>query len=112
MQASYGYLFSFIAVTLAATFLTRVIPFAFLASKSNHPLALHLGKYLPAGVMVVLVVIFLSRSSNQWFSGYFGLDALVPAILVVLMHLWRKNALLSMLVGTLAYMFTQQVLIN
>lgn len=112
MQASYPYLFSVIAVTLAATFLTRVIPFAFLASKSNHPLALHLGRYLPAGVMCVLVVIFLARSSDQWLTSWLGLDALAPAILVVLVHLMWRNALLSMLVGTLAYMFTQQVLLG
>lgn len=111
MEVSYGYLFSVIGVTVAATFLTRVIPFAFLANKSNHPLALHLGRYLPAGVMVVLVGIFLARSSNQWFSTWVGLDALGPALLVVAVHLWRGNALLSMLVGTLAYMFTQQVLV-
>lgn len=111
MDASYSYLFSAIAVTLAATFLTRVIPFAFLANKSNHPLALHLGRYLPAGVMLVLVGIFLARSSNQWVGGWWGLDALIPAGLVVLVHLWKRNALISMLVGTLAYMFIQQVLL-
>lgn len=101
------YLISFILVTAAATYLTRLIPFVFLGRHSSHPLAQHLGRYLPAGIMAVLVAIFLPRAAN-WAVPIFGLDALIPALLVVILHLWKRNALLSMLVGTLCYMAIKQ----
>lgn len=107
MSSDTVYLISFILVTAAATFLTRLLPFVFLGKHSSHPLAQHLGRYLPAGIMAVLVAIFLPRAAN-WAAPIFGLDALIPAFLVVLLHLWKRNALLSMLVGTLCYMSIKQ----
>ena len=101
------YLVSFILVTSVATFLTRLMPFAFLGKHSSHPLAQHLGRYLPAGIMAVLIAIFLPRAAH-WVAPVFGLDALIPAALVVVLHLWRRNALLSMLAGTVCYMAIQQ----
>lgn len=109
MSSETLYLVSFILVAAVATFLTRLMPFAFLGKHSSHPLAQHLGRYLPAGIMAVLVAIFLPRAAN-WAAPVFGLDALVPAVLVVILHLWRRNALLSMLAGTICYMAIQQSL--
>lgn len=111
MSSEILYLVSFILVAAVATFLTRLLPFAFLGKHSSHPLAQHLGRYLPAGIMAVLVAIFLPRAAH-WEAPIFGLDALVPAILVFVLHLWKRNALLSMLAGTLCYMLIQQGVIN
>ncbi|BES71526.1 branched-chain amino acid transporter permease [Marinobacter nanhaiticus D15-8W] len=101
------YLLAFTAVATAATFATRVIPFVFLSRHSDHPLILHLGRYLPAAVMSLLVVIFLLRSGH-WSAPVFGADALVPSLVVVALHLWRRNALLSIIAGTACYMAIQQ----
>lgn len=103
------YLVAFILVTAVATLLTRLLPFVFLGRYNNHPLVQHLGRYLPAGIMALLVAIFLLRSGH-WETPVFGLDALVPALLVVILHLWLGNALLSMLAGTVAYMLLQQLM--
>lgn len=102
------YLLAFTAVATAATFATRVIPFVFLSRHSDHPLILHLGRYLPAAVMSLLVVIFLLRSGH-WSAPVFGADALIPSVVVVALHLWRQNALLSIIAGTACYMVIQQV---
>ena len=107
MSSETLYLVSFILVAAAATYLTRLLPFVFLGKYSSHPLALHLGRYLPAGIMAVLVAIFLPRAAN-WSAPIFGLDALAPAVLVIILHLWKRNALLSMLAGTVCYMVIQQ----
>ena len=107
MSSDTFYLVSFILVTAAATFLTRLLPFVFLGKHSSHPLAQHLGRYLPAGIMAVLVAIFLPRAAHS-ATPILGLDALIPAALVILLHLWKRNALLSMLAGTLCYMAIQQ----
>ncbi|MEQ5833838.1 AzlD domain-containing protein [Marinobacter sp. NFXS9] len=101
------YLLAFIAVGTLATFATRVIPFAFFSRHSEHPLIQHLGRFLPAAVMSLLVVIFLLRSGN-WSAPVLGADALVPSLIVVGLHLWRRNALLSIIAGTACYMAIQQ----
>ncbi|MDX1817020.1 MAG: AzlD domain-containing protein [Marinobacter sp.] len=101
------YLLSFILVSALATFATRVIPFLFLERHTEHPLIKHLGRYLPAAVMALLATVFLYRSAD-WQASLPGLDALVAGLLVVGMHLWRRNALLSIVTGTAAYMIIVQ----
>ncbi len=108
---SQSYLFSFIAVAALATFLTRLLPFVLLGEYSRHPLVQHFGRYLPAAIMALLVAVFLLRSA-EWTPPVWGLEALIPALLVVWVH-WRwRNALLSMLLGTASYMLGQQWLLN
>lgn len=101
------YIAAFIAVATVATFATRVIPFLFFERHTEHPLVQHLGRYLPAAVMALLAVIFLERSTG-WTGAIPGLDALLPGLLVVCIHLWRGNALLSIAAGTASYMVLQQ----
>jgi branched-subunit amino acid transport protein AzlD len=108
MMPESWYLAAFILVTAAATLLTRLLPFVFLGHLNSHPLVQHLGRYLPAGIMALLVAIFLLRSGH-WHAPAFGLDAVIPALLVLILHLWLRNALLSMLAGTLAYMLLQRL---
>lgn len=101
------YIVAFIAVTTAATFATRLIPFLFLSRHHEHPLLIHIGRYLPAAVMALLVIVFLIRSAN-WNGPAFGLDALVPCAVVIGLHLWQRHALLSIVAGTALYMVIQQ----
>lgn len=109
MDAS-QYILAFIAVATLATFATRAIPFLFFERHHEHPLLLHIGRYLPVAVMALLVVVFLVRSAH-WSTPAFGLDALIPCLLVISMHYWKGNALMSILVGTIAYMLIQQGLL-
>ncbi|WP_083329171.1 branched-chain amino acid transporter permease [Marinobacter salinus] len=102
-----GYLMAFIAVAAIATFATRVIPFLFFERHTDHPLVQHLGRYLPAAVMALLATVFLQRSAN-WSADLPGLDALIPGALVVILHLWQRNSLLSIAAGTASYMVIQQ----
>lgn len=101
------YLGLFIAAAAAATFATRVIPFLFFERHTDHPLVRHLGRYLPAAVMALLATVFLQRSAN-WSGAWYGFDALIPGALVVVVHLWRRNALLSIAAGTASYMLIKQ----
>lgn len=101
------YLALFIAVSALATFATRVIPFLFFQRHTDHPMVRHLGRYLPAAVMALLATVFLQRSAD-WSSAWMGFDALLPGALVVIVHLWRGNALLSIAAGTISYMVIRQ----
>ena len=102
-----SYIAAFIAVATIATFSTRVVPFLFFERHTEHPLIQHLGRYLPAAVMALLATVFLQRSAS-WNAPMLGLDALIPGLLVVCIHLWRRNALLSIAAGTASYMALQQ----
>lgn len=101
------YLVAFIAISALATFATRVVPFLFFERHTEHPLIKHIGRFLPAAVMALLAIVFLQRSAN-WHAGLPGLDAMAPGVLVVAVHLWRRNALLSIATGTIVYMTIQQ----
>ncbi|WP_372982898.1 branched-chain amino acid transporter permease [Marinobacter sediminum] len=106
-MAESTYIAAFIAVAAVATFATRVIPFLFFERHTEHPLIQHLGRYLPAAVMALLATVFLQRSGT-WTADLPGFDALIPGLLVVAVHLWRRNALLSIAAGTASYMVIQQ----
>lgn len=107
-----------IIVAAGATFATRALPFVFLSRHSAHPLILHMGRYLPAIVMVVLIIVSLSAMQlpdmtqsasrlaawQDWLESAQGAGMLVAAACVAGLHLWRRNALLSIAVGTGLYM--------
>lgn len=102
-----------IIVSALATFATRVLPFVALSRQADHPLVLHLGRYLPPAVMMILVLYAL-RDFRPMALGSLNLDAngipmLIAAICVVVLHLWRRNALLSIIGGTGLYMFMVQM---
>lgn len=100
------YLLLLIAVMAVATFITRVLPFIVLYKISDHPMLVYLGRYLPP-VMMVLLLIYCFRDLR--FSAFSdGPAELLALALVIVLHLWRRNALLSIMAGTGLYMFLCQ----
>ena len=100
------YLLVFIAVMAIATFLTRFLPFVLLYKVSDHPMLIHLGRYLPP-VMMVLLLFYCFRDL-RFSSMSDGPAELLALTVVVILHLWRRNALLSIMAGTGLYMFLCQ----
>lgn len=90
----------------AVTQLLRFLPFA-LFSKGTPKPVLYLGRVLPAATMAMLVVYCLKNVS------FGGLDTWAPEALavglVVALHKWKDNTLLSIVGGTAAYMLLVQV---
>ena len=98
-----------IAVMAAVTLLIRFLPFL-LFSKHTPKLLLYLGQVLPYAIMAMLVVYCL-RSTDFTGPGH-GIAETVSVLLVVLLHKWKHNTLLSILGGTLCYMlFVQLILV-
>lgn len=103
-----------IGAGIAATMLTRFIPFmVFRPGKSTPKYILYLGKVLPPSVFAMLVVYCLRYSLAASYSSTIGwhisvsADAVQQAIAIgatIAIHLWRKNLMLSIAVGTLTYM--------
>lgn len=96
-----------IAVMVLATQLTRALPFlAFPAGKPTPKYIAYIGKVLPAAVFGMLVVYCLKNVNI--LGGSHGLPELIGIAIVVLLHLWRRQMLLSIAGGTIAYMLLVQ----
>ena len=94
-----------ILLAAAVTFLTRLIPFLLFGGKREVPRQVqYLGSCLPPAIIAALVVYCLKGVSFQ--PSAFGTSAaqLIAAAVVVLLHLWKRNTLLSIGGGTLFYM--------
>lgn len=102
------YIAAFILFASLATFATRAIPFIFFSKKGDSPFLRHLAKNLPAAVMILLSVLFLFPMAH-WGAPIYGLNALIPTLLVIVAHKVFNNALLSIIVGTGTYMAMQQL---
>lgn len=96
-----------IAVIVLATMLTRFLPFLlFPAGKPSPKYLQYLGKVLPAAVFGLLVIY--SLKNVDILSGSHGIPELIAIAVVVGLHLWKKQMLLSIAGGTVVYMLLVQ----
>ncbi|UWO26221.1 branched-chain amino acid transporter permease [Marvinbryantia formatexigens DSM 14469] len=96
-----------IAVVVLGTMLTRFLPFLiFPAGKQTPKYIQYLGKVLPAAVFGMLIIYCLKDVSV--FSGSHALPELISIAAVVLLHLWKRQMLLSIAGGTVLYMLLVQ----
>ncbi len=105
-MASEVYLILVIVVMAAATFSTRILPFLLLGGVGRHPAVSYLGRYLPPIVMTLLVIH--SLKDVPLTEAPHGLPHAAAVGLTALLHLWRRNALLSIGAGTFLFMWLQQ----
>lgn len=94
-----------IATMAVVTAIIRLLPFILFSKNTPKPV-LYLGNVLPYAVIAMLVVYCLKDVSV--FSGSHGIPELIAIALVVVLHKWRKNTLLSILAGTICYMMLIQ----
>lgn len=96
-----------IAMVVLGTLITRFLPFIVFPSGKNIPKYVqYLGKVLAAAVFGMLVVYSLKDVSV--FEGNHGLPELIAIVLVIALHLWKKNMLISIAGGTISYMILIQ----
>ncbi|MBS6882104.1 MAG: branched-chain amino acid transporter permease [Clostridiaceae bacterium] len=99
--------FAMIAVAALCTFATRVAPFLlFNGKKPIPPIVRYLGETLPPAVIALLVIYCVK--SVDWFAVPHGAPELLCIAVVALLHVWKRNNLLSIGVGTILYMFLVQ----
>ncbi len=98
-----------IAVMAAITLFTRAFPFLFFTGgRRPSALVLRLGRVLPPAVIALLVVYCLKDVRLNRLP--YGLPEAVACALVLLLQHWKRSAILSIGVGTLAYMAMVQFL--
>lgn len=95
-----------IAVMAVCTMLLRFLPFI-LFSRNTPKFILYLGEVLPYAVIAMLVVYCLK--GIDFLGGHHGLPEIICVLLVILLHKWRHNTLLSILGGTVCYMLLVQL---
>ena len=97
-----------IGMAVLATVLTRFLPFIiFPAGKEMPKIIQYLGKVLPAAVFGFLVVFCLKNV--EILTGSHGIPELTAVAVVVVLHLWKRQMLLSILGGTVVYMLLVQL---
>lgn len=96
-----------IGMVVTGTMLTRFVPFViFPADKPTPKYVQYLGQVLPGAVFGLLVVYCLKNVSL--FAGMHGIPEAVSIGLVILLHLWKRQMLLSIAGGTVCYMLLVQ----
>lgn len=97
-----------IGVVVLGTMLTRFLPFLlFPAQKPTPKYIQYLGKVLPSAVFGLLVIYCLKDVSL--FSGNHAIPELISIALVIVLHLWKRQMLLSIAGGTVCYMLLVQL---
>lgn len=88
-----------VGVSAAITWALRALPFAVLAPMRRSIVVRYLSVHMPVGIMMILAVYTL-RDAPRGDAGHGWALAAALAVTVVL-HVWRRNALLSIVGGTL-----------
>ena len=97
-----------IAVAAVITLFIRAIPFVAFGGKREVPTTVtYLGKVLPPAIMVILVV-YCVKGINLMVGNH-GIPELLSIAVVAGLHIWKRNTLLSIAVGTVLYMILVQV---
>ena len=96
-----------IAVIALVTAALRFLPFLiFGENRKTPPLVSYLGQVLPYAIMGMLVVYCLKGVS--FTAAPFGIPEILGCLVVTLLHIWKRNTLLSIGAGTVCYMLLVQ----
>ena len=102
------YVWCTIAVIALVTALLRFLPFSIFSGNRKTPKIVEkLGRVLPYAIMGMLVVYCLKDLSFAGVSGF--LPQLIACAVVVVLHVWRRNTLVSIIGGTVCYMVLVQL---
>jgi branched-subunit amino acid transport protein AzlD len=99
---SSSYLLGSLVAVLAVTLTLRALPFLFIGPLRDARLIRFFGVHLPSGVMVVLVVYTVRDVPLTTWPH--GLPEAIGIAVTAGLHLWRRNAVVSILAGTGTYM--------
>lgn len=98
-----------IILCIFGTMLTRFLPFIIFSEKRKTPeFVNYIGKYLPPAVFGMLVVYCLK--DVQFLGGNYGIPEMVSILVTTILHVWKRNMLISIAAGTICYMVFIQLI--
>ena len=103
-----SYLLMMILAASLVTVLLRFLPFWILRGRKTPDYIVYLGSVLPYAIMGMLVVYCLRETPV--LSAPHGIPELIAVLTTVLLHIYKRSTLLSILAGTVCYMFLIQVI--
>ena len=108
MMPDYSHAIIILLVMGAVTFGTRILPVVIVGRSSKVPeFVLYLGKVIPYTAMGLLIVYCLRDVSI--LGGSHGIPELIAMAVVVASYLWKRNAIVSVVIGTAVYMALLQL---
>ena len=105
------YFFIMTLVCGVVTIALRAFPFVmFSGNRPVPPLIRYIGKMLaPAAIAMLVVYCYCSSYRDLSFAeGGWGIPENAASVAVVLLQLWKRNPLLSIIAGTIIYMLLKQ----
>jgi branched-subunit amino acid transport protein AzlD len=98
-----------ICMVILGTVITRFLPFIIFTSDRPTPKYVqYLGKMLPSAALGMLVIYCLKDVSL--FRGNHAIPELISIMVVILLHFWKRQMLLSIAGGTIFYMILVQLI--
>ena len=96
-----------VIMVVLGTMLTRFLPFLLFPDGKPTPKYIqYLGNVLPSAVFGLLVIYCLKDVSL--FTGNHGIPELISILFVIVLHLWKRQMLVSIAGGTVCYMLLVQ----
>lgn len=96
-----------IAVCALCTFAERALPFLLFRRKEVPEIVRYLGRVLPMAIMATLVMYCLKGITFSSAAGF--APPLIASALTALLHIWKRNTMLSIFGGTVCYMLLVQI---
>lgn len=102
------HIFWIIVIIALITGALRFLPFLIWNKrKSIPPIIEKYGRLLPYAIMGMLVVYCLKDINFIRVSGF--VPQIISCCLVVVLYVWKRNTLISIIAGTIMYMFLIQI---
>ena len=102
------YIIGMIAAASIVTIIIRFLPFWIFRNRSTPPFIEYLGRVLPYAIMGMLVVYCLRQTDIR--SASHGIPEAIGVLVTAGVQVLKRNSLLSILAGTVCYMFLIQVI--
>lgn len=97
----------FFGIISLTTIFTRALPFFIFPDHKETPnYIIYLGKVLPYTIIGLLVIYCLKDISLS--TSPYGLPEIISVAVIILLHLWKSNTLISIGAGTILYMILVQ----
>ena len=85
----------------------RLLPFIIFANGKLPKLVKFYEKYLPYSLMAIL---FCYCFASVKFSVYpHGFPEVISLIVIILLHIWKKNVMLSLFLGTVVFLILSRI---
>lgn len=102
MKTTIGIAVAMIIISASCTCILRAVPFVLFGRNNMPEVIKYLGKVLPPAIIAVLIIYCLKQVVVQ--SMEVSLPTIISIIIVAAVHLWKKNTIISITIGTVIYM--------